>query len=127
MPQLTPRVVTPNLQTICTYWQKRLRLQDWDIKIKYERFRRMQNSTGQIPWGQIQMNQEYRSARILILHPSDNEQARGDIEETVVHELLHIHFSEVRPQAIKPGDDIAEERVINALAQALITLHKESA
>ena len=60
-------------------WQDRLRLRDWDISARIVRR----------PWrksGDIQADPETKTAKILINH---NPKCQ-DLEEIVVHELLHI-------------------------------------
>ncbi|UCC11823.1 MAG: hypothetical protein JSW02_10830 [candidate division WOR-3 bacterium] len=73
------KVYKKDVERYSSRWQDRLRLRDWDITIKIVRR----------PWrksGDIQADLETRRAKILINHKPKCQ----DIEEIVVHELLHI-------------------------------------
>lgn len=66
-----------------------------------------------------------RNALILIVDPLD--QPTGgmrlyNIEETLIHELLHLHFA---PLDISESLTLAEEQAINAIARALVNLKNE--
>jgi hypothetical protein len=73
------KVYKKDVEMYLTRWQERLRLRDWDIAIKIVRR----------PWrksGDIQADLENKRATILI-----NQKPKcQDLEEIVVHELLHI-------------------------------------
>jgi hypothetical protein len=73
------RVYKKDVDMYLARWQGRLRLRDWNISIKIVR----------TPWrksGDIQADPENKKATLLI-----NQKPKcKDIEEIVVHELLHI-------------------------------------
>jgi len=73
------KVYKKDVERYLTRWQDRLRLRDWDITIKVVR----------TPWrksGDIQADLENKTATILV-----NQKPKcQDLEEIVVHELLHI-------------------------------------
>lgn len=113
---------TPDLQAICSFWQKVLKLQDWRITINYERFHKMRDKAGGLVWGDVRTVPTCKRAYIHVLHPGDNEgTTEQDVEETIVHELLHVHINEVLRNK---EDEIEEERAINALAEAYVTLRR---
>jgi hypothetical protein len=110
-----------DLQALCTEWQKTLRLQDWDITATFARHYEMQEPY----WlGQCSANDTMRSARIKILDPNDHHEklADQDIEETLVHEQLHLYF----PGSDDPARDLSLEQGINAVAKALVSLKRGS-
>lgn len=112
----------PNLEAICAFWQKVLKLQDWQISIKYERFHKMRDAKGALVWGTVTTIPSCKRAQVNVLTPSDCQgTTEQDIEETIVHELLHIHINEVLRNR---EDEIAEERTINALAEACVLLRR---
>lgn len=78
------------LQEKLKQWQERLRLQDWLVKVKIGRQREMQLNR----LGEISFNTHTKTARITILDPIDyDDWGKQDMENTLVHELLHLHFS----------------------------------
>lgn len=118
------------LKAMLEQWQKRLRMQDWDIQISHKRWREMQGDSGTVPWGRAMFNRQHADAEIEILHPDDYEQCTDpnhckrthggdDIEVTVVHELLHIKFPGIQERDGKRCTD-DEELAINQVANALV-------
>jgi|HubBroStandDraft_1064217.scaffolds.fasta_scaffold60367_2 hypothetical protein len=113
-------------------WQRMLRLQHWRIKISYGRTREMiadDGHSGSISWGRCTMNDNHLRARVMVLHPDDydDDDGREEIEQTVVHELLHIQMIGMR-DAIKgpdPAGDVVEEQVINVNADLLVGLYRQ--
>lgn len=105
-------------------WQKVLCLQDWGVKVKISRAREL-NGEGLL--GQVKTNIEHRRAEISLLDPIDHDPVRQisyDMEETLVHELLHLHFD---PFLAKDGTPelTAQEQAINAIAVALVGLSRQ--
>jgi hypothetical protein len=118
------------LRKLCRRWQQMLRLQDWKIEIQYARIREMLHNDdigGVISWGRCSINDNHKRAKVYVLHPDDYEDdlGREEIEETVVHELLHVQMSGMR-SAIKgpdPAGDLCEEQVINIDSELLVSLY----
>lgn len=111
------------LREKCPEWQKVLRLQDWGIKVRLARARDLMEY-GDL--GQCQWNNEHKRAEILILDPNDYDPGRQipyDMEQTLVHELLHLHFSLFMAKDETP-EATAQEQAINAMATALVTLKR---
>lgn len=102
------------LKQKCAEWQKILRLQDWivDVKICRERDMKLNDC-----YAECELNLKKKMAHIRILDPidfpPDDEQ---DMELSLVHELLHLHFS---PLSVD-GKDIEEEQAIEAISQGLL-------
>jgi len=81
------------LDRLLAEWQKRLRLQDWDVKAKIVRARDLDSfdRSAQVSW-----TFNSRTALIKIMDPIDyphNCEWPNDLEESLVHELLHLHFA----------------------------------
>jgi hypothetical protein len=116
-------LTTETLTARCAEWQRRLRLQDWDVYLTIARGHEL----GEKTMGDCHPLSTKRQARIRILHPDDYAGAgfwpdkRDTWELTLVHELLHLHFHDL---GIKWGSDgpqdIAGERAIDAIARALV-------
>jgi len=115
----------PDLAQLVVKWQAILRLQDWDIEARYRRaFDMDDNKQGGCSW-----MRRLRQARVSILDPLDySPNPRWDdvqdIEATLVHELLHIHFALVDDYQNLSLDLF--EQSIEAIAQALIELHRQA-
>ena len=100
-------------------WQKRLRLQDWDVRVEVKRTHSMEDGALGRSWVQPAT----RHALIRLLDPQDYDPTEPpdmqDTETTLVHELLHIAI---------PGDNsdgtssLAQEQGIDAIARALVML-----
>lgn len=108
-----------DLTALCCEWQKVLRLQDWDVRITFARHFDIPERLGQCSWI---LNK--KAANIEILIPGDfnhSSEWRQDIEKTVVHELLHLHFAPI------DKDDSTEqptEQAIEALAGGFVSLKR---
>lgn len=107
------------VRSIGALWQKRLRLQDWDIEFTVRRERDM-SQTGLM--GECFQAEEHRRAEIVVLDPIDHDPETWlpyDLDQTIVHELLHLHFG-----WLGSNDDSREtvclEQAINALSAAFV-------
>jgi len=108
------------------WWRDRLGLRDWHIDVEVCGPADLEDAyadcTPQFP---------KRSARVRFLAPSAREEVweKYDIEETIVHELLHITFGtagvglgDYESGKMSPG--VLVEQQINALAQAFVALKR---
>jgi hypothetical protein len=78
------------------------------------------------PSGFVRWAIEKKAAVIRILKADDYESSVSipqDMERSVVHELLHLHFATVSPDE-HPLAQIAQEQAINAIAQTLVDLKR---
>ena len=100
------------------YWRDRLGLRDWHVDIEYV--------DGLEPLAECQPNYPHRRACIA-LTTEVRRWAINDVEQTIVHEMLHIHFGTLgvglssksyHPQ--KMDKVVLAEQVINALAKCLV-------
>lgn len=78
------------LQALCEVWQKRLRLQDWRIVCEIKRAHEMPEGA------QACVNPTFalKQAEIWIVDPIDylSDAFEQHIEQSLVHELLHLHL-----------------------------------
>lgn len=110
------------LQQKLLEWQKRLRLQDWIIKVKLARERDMNIGGVQ---GEVFWVIEKKMATIKILDPIDyppDEMEPQDMENILVHELLHLHFAPLRYDDFS---EIAEEQAIESIASGILSAYRE--
>ena len=92
-------VTGKQLASLGRRWQRRLRLADWRVSFAF----------ADLPadtLGEVESDPDTREATVSIARKCE------DVEGTVVHELLHLHFD------TRPGT--AQEQAINAVADALL-------
>jgi hypothetical protein len=118
------------LRDRCTYWQKVLRLQDWEITVEYVR----NAATDDTWWGRIlRWNVDARTAVIQLVEPTsfsmeDYPYGHFDLEDTLVHEMLHIYTEGIlgRGSDASMSRTSAEnhfaEQMCDALSAALVKL-----
>ncbi|MEK4328922.1 hypothetical protein MKX70_24085 [Paenibacillus sp. FSL R7-0312] len=114
------------LQIKCAEWQKVLRLQDWIINVKLSRLRDMSDTDLN---AEIRITLANRIALILILDPIDYDPDNvlpQDMEQYLVHELLHIHLYPITGKFTDGPLQIAEEQAIEAISKGLIALRRGS-
>lgn len=103
------------------YWQDKLSLRDWVVDIVFERGFNMGVNTAFIT-----IVEDHRRARIKMTVPGDYNPASllpYDMEQVIVHELLHIHFW---PLTKTLGDNMAEEQAIQAISCAMVNLDRKA-
>ena len=108
------------------YWQRQLRLQDWWIQVKIVRGNGLNLPAG--VQGRCTWTLPRREAFIQLLDPVDWDRDcvyPQDMEATLVHELLHLHFAPFDTFKEEGAKDIASEQAINAIAWALVSLDRE--
>jgi len=123
---VTEPVTQEQLQQACREWQRRLRLEDWRVTVRFQDWVSM-STIGRS--GEVQWNLQAKSAVISILPPGQRcdgnpEMAEGDWERTLVHELLHLHLA-AWDTCDGSLEDAAQEQAINAMSEALVTLARE--
>lgn len=113
--------MTPDaLRLLCLRWQRVLGLSDWDVKVSYVRAYDMEGQ------GRCSATPKLRKALIAILDPQDYDPAQHwpqDVEQTLVHELLHLYF---RAGDIGSVDELNTEQGVEATAKALVLLSRQS-
>lgn len=116
-------VTTRQLRAMCTWWQKRLGLVDWDISVQFKTGAEMDGAQGScepIP--------RLRTAIIYVIRAEDYESGGGaypqDVESTIVHELLHCYHHMTRMGSVA---EMFEEQGVEATSKALVQLKRERA
>jgi hypothetical protein len=102
-------------------WQKRLKLEDWNITCRMVHPADLKPKT----LGNIHWDSDVKRATISVLSPADYKMsfpdALKDMEFTIVHELVHLQLSSLpRNEASRS----AEERAVNTLTEALLNLDR---
>jgi hypothetical protein len=121
-------------QTLCAgsfaaeklwFWQRRLNLQEWDIRVVVARASELKPKT----LGNIHWDSSKKTAVLHVLDPADYDLAPAemfdDMEFTVVHELIHLELAPVLSQF--PRDEANrrdEEHAVNQMAAALLKLQR---
>jgi hypothetical protein len=114
------------LKELCAQWQEILRLQDWQVAVSISRARDFEgeNACGECRWVLSR-----KEALIRILDPLDyspNNVFPQDMERTLVHELLHLHFAEISEKAEAAGVNIdtSLEQALHGIDGALANLRR---
>lgn len=116
---MTNEEVTTEALSHVNFWQKELRLQDWDIQIEV---------TSYDPGGaaMVSASDFMGVAKVKIRNPETappDSFGSQDLELSVVHELLHIRFPHVNPP--QPSlEDKSFEIGIERTAQALVRIRR---
>jgi len=114
--------VAPDLAALVAHYQRELRLLDWRLDVSYAPD--LADSRGRPVWGLCYPTVDAKVATIVIRDPATPpdgataEQAAKQVVETVVHEMLHLHFAAFGTSS--PAEIAHEEQVVWALAEALI-------
>jgi hypothetical protein len=106
------------LNRLLREWQRRLGVRDWRLTAQIV-------GLGEIDdLGVNLMCSGARVGRINILDPAvatpGADRLEQDIEDTLIHEILHCHFS-----PMYADNSFACEQAISAIADALVTLKRE--
>ncbi len=102
-------------------WQKRLKLEDWNIKIMLARTGDLKPRT----LGNIHWDSEKKEATIRVLDPADYELEHDamlqDMEFTVVHELIHLELAPLLSTVTRSeASRRDEEHTVNAISDAIL-------
>lgn len=97
------------LKRLCRVWQRRLRLQDWDVTVKLQSAEEMPDQLGNAA-----MEPEEMRAVISL-------RDGGELEATLAHELLHLRLVSFG------DDDLPEQQVaMNLLAAAFMRAYRRT-
>ena len=112
------------LYTWLPMWQKLLRLQDWNITVRVKRRHQMSDHD---VIGLCKRYPDSKDAYIDILSVQDivayKEGDDADYELTLVHELLHVHFSFMNNDEGHARQE--EELIVSTLSRALVKLNRD--
>lgn len=111
------------LKKLCSFWQNQLKLNNWRIIVGIKNLTEFNNKQS---LSEIEFVSALNKAVIKILDPSDYPQSpfEQDMEISLVHELLHLHFALFEPKS----DDLLEflimESTIEQLANILVEMKR---
>lgn len=116
----------PELNRLLRKWQKRLRLEHWDLRIRYARHHELEEDTG----GSVNQEETRLAAVIFVLLPADYDTSipwPHDVERIVVHELLHLWVNTFADMLERSPDNkryIGMEQTINVVCDLLVALDR---
>lgn len=108
------------------YWMKVLRLQDWTVLHRTRRKYEM-DTDHQDCLAYVEVYENKKEAHITFLDPGDHDPdgwPQEDEEQSLVHELVHLHLWAFNPKEDTP-EWTAMEQATHALARALIALDRK--
>ncbi len=112
-------------ERLCAEWKRTLRLEDWDIAVRIARGNGLDLSAGN--QGCCSWTLSRREATVKLMAPVDYDKDcifPQDMEATLVHELLHLHFAPFAAKEDGSPEDVAQEQAIHALSLALVALKR---
>lgn len=113
------------LDTAVYYWQGVLGLRDWTVRATLSRRYEFDEDDQQ---GLCEVHENNRYARIWVLSHEDYSAYASfpqDHEETLVHEMLHIHLHPLEPKDYDERLEIAKEQAVNAISVGLASLKRK--
>lgn len=115
-------MTSKQLSAAVTKWQKRLRIQDWDIKAEIVSRGELIDRIDADVLGACHCMETKKKAQILLLHESEHQPGNDSLETILVHEMLHVVMP-VQDLNIKVDNNnpvyIAYERIVDQLARTL--------
>lgn len=117
-PTMTLREVT----ALCSEWQSALHLDHWRVNVSISPLR----DIGPDKQGKCTFTERILHAHIQVLEPADYPPGypEQDIEETIVHELLHLWFAAVTPLSDDEFQDTMFEQAIDTVARTLVEVKR---
>lgn len=109
-----------DLERLCREWQQRLRLQDWQIRIRWAEMEEI-GGQGNVSW---QPSHPDALIKVKRTEHSREPELRDPLEKTLIHELLHLHYWWIErngQQTTHVQDDLLEQS-IDKTARALLEL-----
>lgn len=110
-------------------WQETLRLQDWNVSIEIVRRYQMPDDESSSS-GYCSRLPDMKVATILLLDPIDFKRPEfpgamiDDMENTLVHELLHVYYCDLTT-GVAGIDNKQLERVCEGMARVLVGLKRD--
>jgi hypothetical protein len=96
-------------------WQRRLRLDDWTLRVQVVRQQELDRNT----WGNAEWDPVKKTGTIKVLDPQDynlkGAELRQDMECTIVHELVHIRIA-----PLDANDYEIREEIVNSIMNGLL-------
>lgn len=91
------RVTQSNLERLVARWKPRLGLDGWRIHVLISAAALEEEDSA----AEVQPADHYRRARIVVAPDALDRPASTDLEELVVHELLHLATRDIRQTALE--------------------------
>lgn len=114
------------LQERLKYWQEKLRLQDWIVEVQISRGKDMMEDTCAC----VDYTLSKKMASVKILDPidyPDDVMGERDMENDLVHELLHLHFAPINEHFNDDNEIYStfEEQAVESIASGLISAERK--
>lgn len=117
-------MTTKQLHRLVALWQKRLRIQDWDITVSIHSEAEMKQQGYEDVWGICFVEIHKKRASIKINTAVGSDDSIDTFESVLVHELLHVMIPGrdlgVSVEDHESAPHIAYERIIDQLSHILI-------
>ena|ERR1017187_7183391 len=110
------------MEALCEWWKCKLRLSDWEIKLLIVRQWDIQGNAGT-----CNFTVSNRTAVVKLLDPMDYDSSSlwpQDMEQTLVHELLHIHMGTFSETATGSAEERFEEHAVDGLSKAFVEIKR---
>lgn len=104
-----------DLKALCQFWQKRFKLDAWEITLEIVPARDIPEEDAHISYCSHQ--------RTATLQLADDLSSLEEVHEMVVHELLHLFFFFIEPKTVQ---HILEEQAVHTIAPVFAELHMKS-
>jgi hypothetical protein len=131
--QRLPTVSQRQVEAIAAHWQHVLKLDDWRIHVQIVSLDGLEDGT----YAGSLRNRDTHVILIRVLRPADyaafgaehppelrGKAIRADIEDSIVHELVHLRLDALT-QADEKHLDVAEEYTVVRLTEALLAARKK--
>ena len=99
-------------------WSPFFSLDGWDIRVAIVRGHKGVSCAGESLAADVTCQWQYMNAHMNVYAESTVEISDYELEETIVHELVHIMVAELAPDVHSDS----EERVVTGLARAFLRL-----
>jgi hypothetical protein len=113
------------LQQKLVYWQKKLKLDNWEVVAKIVRGRNLSDSNNS---GEVDYYMTTGYAIISLLDPldyPDDAEWPYDMEKVLVHELCHLHGCYFRPEDEETLNFAEWERANETFARILVDMDRQ--
>ncbi len=101
-------------ESLLREWQTALRLSDWKLKLEV--------ITGGTDFAEKDGDVRAQPRSFFARIRADGDQTDDNIEETLVHELVHVVLSGMSFEAQRPSIWLAEEEAVYRLTQCIVGL-----
>jgi hypothetical protein len=110
-----------SLSQWCRWWRDALGMSDWVLDVRFARLSELDGA-----YGRSSYKSSMKSANICLIANIDADDAdhNFDIEQTLVHELLHCKLWHFNRDGAGEVESILEEQVIDTLAWSCVNLRR---